>query len=64
MQIGAIPLPKSTSTHRIQENINIFDFVLSEDEMKLLDSFDCQKRLSPLDPAKTHKYWPFNIKYN
>lgn len=33
VQHGAIPIPKSTSLERIQDNIAIFDFELSEEDM-------------------------------
>ncbi len=34
VQRGIIPLAKSVHENRMQENINIFDFALSEDDMK------------------------------
>ncbi|MCI5083978.1 MAG: aldo/keto reductase [Saprospiraceae bacterium] len=37
MQHGAIPIPKSTSPKRIQENIDVFDFELSNEEMAQID---------------------------
>jgi diketogulonate reductase-like aldo/keto reductase len=46
---GVIPIPKSSNKERIYENIDIFDFELSEDEMEILDSFDEKLRSSP-DP--------------
>ncbi|MEP7762585.1 aldo/keto reductase [Sanguibacter sp. 25GB23B1] len=33
VQLGSIPLPKATSPERQRENISIFDFALSDDEM-------------------------------
>lgn len=33
LQQGALPLPKSTHANRMKENMDIFDFELSEDEM-------------------------------
>ena len=40
---GYIPLVKSVNPNRIKENISIFDFKLSDADMKVLDSFK-QKR--------------------
>jgi diketogulonate reductase-like aldo/keto reductase len=33
---GFVPLPKSATPGRIQENTNVFDFELDEDDMKAL----------------------------
>lgn len=35
-QLGAIPLPKSASPERQLENLSIFDFSLSEEEMRTI----------------------------
>lgn len=37
LQHGFLPLPKSVHETRIQENINIFDFEVSAEDMKLID---------------------------
>ncbi len=34
VELGAVPIPKSTHVNRIQENIDIFDFSLTEREMQ------------------------------
>jgi len=38
VQKGFVPLPKSVTTSRIQENIDIFDFELSVEDMAIIDS--------------------------
>jgi diketogulonate reductase-like aldo/keto reductase len=38
IQHDVIVIPKSTSTKRIEENINLFDFELSKEEMQLIDT--------------------------
>ncbi|CAI7608094.1 unnamed protein product [Penicillium pancosmium] len=38
LQMGLLPLPKSVTPHRIRENAEVFDFELSADDMKLLDT--------------------------
>lgn len=40
VQRGVVVIPKSTHKERIIENVNIWDFVLSEDEMKQISSLD------------------------
>ncbi|OQD90643.1 hypothetical protein PENANT_c001G04092 [Penicillium antarcticum] len=36
LQKGFVPLPKSTTPDRIKENVDVFDFELDDDDMKLL----------------------------
>lgn len=40
VDIGTIPIPKSNSNERIQQNIDIFDFELTHEEIALLDQLD------------------------
>lgn len=40
MQKGVIPIPKSSNENRIRENIDIFDFEISSEDMKAIDSLD------------------------
>ncbi|KAF9766210.1 hypothetical protein IL306_001416 [Fusarium sp. DS 682] len=40
LQKSWIPLPKSSNTNRIRENIDVFDFALDQDDMKALDGLD------------------------
>lgn len=44
IQRGIIVLPKSTHIERMEENFNVFDFTLSDDEMKKIEALD--KRMS------------------
>jgi diketogulonate reductase-like aldo/keto reductase len=39
LQHGLVVLPKSSNRRRIFENADVFDFEISEDDMRLLDSF-------------------------
>lgn len=40
VQSGISVIPKSVHADRIKENINIFDFSLTDDEMKALEAID------------------------
>lgn len=40
LQHGFLPLPKTSTFERVEENADIFDFEISDEDMKLIDSFD------------------------
>jgi diketogulonate reductase-like aldo/keto reductase len=50
LQQGRSAIPKSTNPQRIAENIDVFDFELSTDELSAIDSLDTGKRAGP-EPA-------------
>lgn len=51
-QLGAVAIPKSASPVRQKENISIFDFELSNEEMTIINSFTkTDGRLKDQDPA-------------
>lgn len=45
VQSGFIVIPKSVKAERIQENINLFDFELSEADMRAIESMDREQRI-------------------
>jgi diketogulonate reductase-like aldo/keto reductase len=51
IQHGFIVIPKSVTPERIRENIDIFDFKLSDREMRDIDGLDVGERTGP-DPDK------------
>jgi len=62
-QRGLIIIPKTVTKSRLAENMNIFDFELSKDDMELINGFDCNGRCCALEWVKDHKYWPFNTPF-
>lgn len=54
IQNGVVVIPKSVHEERIKENIDVFDFILSVDEMESLKKLD---KASPMigDPEKPEK---------
>lgn len=40
LQNGLVSLPKSIKPHRIEENFNVFDFKISENDMKELAMYE------------------------
>lgn len=49
LQHGVVTIPKTTNEKRLIENMNIFDFELSTEDMKKIDNLNQDKRLGP-DP--------------
>ncbi|MCM2605685.1 aldo/keto reductase [Rossellomorea marisflavi] len=49
LQHGVVTIPKSMTESRIKENIDIYDFELTEEQVKTLDALDEHKRIGP-DP--------------
>lgn len=51
-QLGALPIPKSSSPQRQRENLEIFDFTLTEEEMNQISSLTREDgRIADQDPA-------------
>ncbi|MNN40957.1 2,5-diketo-D-gluconic acid reductase B [compost metagenome] len=52
IQLGAIPIPRASSIEHQKENLDIFDFGLSEAEMQVISGFSRPDgRLWDQDPA-------------
>jgi diketogulonate reductase-like aldo/keto reductase len=53
LQHGRSVIPKSTKPNRIAENINVFDFKLSAEEIAAIDGLDTGRRGGPEPDAIT-----------
>ncbi|XP_044002682.1 aldo-keto reductase family 1 member B1-like [Aphidius gifuensis] len=60
---GHIVIPKTVSESRMIENFDIMNFKLSQDDIELINSFDCNGRICALEMCSGFKYYPFNIEY-
>lgn len=58
-----IPIPKSVRKHRLAENIDIFDFNLTEQEKQIMESFNTGERLVAMYDARRSPHWPYGIKF-
>lgn len=60
VQCGLVPIPMSTAKLRIQENIEIFDFQLTDDEIKYLKTFhNDQNQICKFHFAEKSCHYPF-----
>lgn len=50
LQLGNVVIPKSANPERIRENLDVFDFELTEDEMEAIERLDSGGRIGD-DPA-------------
>jgi diketogulonate reductase-like aldo/keto reductase len=48
IQRGSCPLPKTSNADRLAENINVFDFELTSEEMSLLNQLDFNHQYMPI----------------
>ncbi|CPN68235.1 aldo keto reductase [Staphylococcus aureus] len=46
-----ITIPKSITPSRIEENLNVYDFKLTHDQIEQIDALNQDKRIGP-DPAE------------
>lgn len=72
IQRGVVVIPKSVTPSRIQSNFEVFDFELTADEMKLIESFNIPFRVCiPMIEVEGqrvardagHPHYPFNIPF-
>jgi diketogulonate reductase-like aldo/keto reductase len=61
LQHGRSVIPKSTKPHRIAENIDVFDFELTSDQMAAIDALDTGRRGGPEPEAITLETFGLDI---
>ncbi|KAM3963789.1 aldo-keto reductase AKR2E4 [Aphomia sociella] len=59
IQRGAVIIPKSFTKSRIEDNLNIFDFELSKEDMDIVDGYNLNLRCVPALPMAKLKNYPF-----
>ncbi|XP_027888463.1 3-oxo-5-beta-steroid 4-dehydrogenase-like isoform X2 [Xiphophorus couchianus] len=62
-QRGVVVIPKSFSRERIQHNFQIFDFSLTEEEMKAIEALNKNIRFVELLMWSDHPEYPFHEEY-
>ena len=55
LQNDVIAIPKSSKVNRIKENIDIFDFELSIEDMEIIDSINIEERMKPQEYENLYK---------
>lgn len=63
IQNGHIVIPKSVTKSRIVDNIHIFDFELTPEDISSIDSLNKNDRICAMEWDKAHKDYPFNDEY-
>lgn len=62
-QHGVAIIPKSVTKSRIKQNMEIFDFSLTLDEMNAIRKIGTGDRVATFTVAKNFKHYPFNIPF-
>lgn len=60
LQQGVAIIPKTVTSSRLKENMNIFDFSLTNEEMASIDKIGTGQRVARFGDARGHKYYPFD----
>lgn len=55
LQNNVIAIPKTSSIERAKENINIFDFEISKEDMKKIDDLNTGERMKPQENENLYK---------
>ncbi|KXJ77159.1 hypothetical protein RP20_CCG008215 [Aedes albopictus] len=61
IEIGTIPIPKSSKAARMKENLDVLSFKLEDDDVRALEALVEQQRSMHLDWLKASKHYPFKV---
>ena len=50
VQLGLVPIPKSGNTDRLRQNLDVFDFELTDDDLAAIATLETGSRVSDQDP--------------
>ncbi|CAK8689393.1 aldo-keto reductase family 1 member B1-like [Clavelina lepadiformis] len=64
VQRNIITIPKSVTTERILQNYQIFDFNLTEEDMKAIGELNRNSRICAMGTCLEHKYYVFRENYS
>ncbi|XP_053978052.1 1,5-anhydro-D-fructose reductase-like [Hylaeus volcanicus] len=59
LQQGIAIIPKTVTPSRLKENMDIFDFSLTPEEVNAVSTIATGQRVARFGDAKNHKYYPF-----
>lgn len=59
IQIGNVVIPKSVTKSRIASNFDVFDFELTEEDIKDIENFGFTDRVCKMSQDKQHPQFPF-----
>ncbi|XP_036615477.1 prostaglandin-E(2) 9-reductase-like isoform X1 [Trichosurus vulpecula] len=63
IQRGVVVLAKSFNEKRIKENLQVFDFQLTPEDMKVIDGLNKNLRYMTVNELQEHPNYPFNDEY-
>ena len=63
IQRGVVVIPKTSKKTRMIENIDIFDFEISNEDIQKICKINKNKRLIDVKQSITHPEYPFAIPY-
>lgn len=63
LQRGIVVLAQSYKENEIKENIQVFEFELPSEDMKILDSLDRNLRYAPAPFGEGHPEYPFSDEF-
>lgn len=59
IQLGTIPVPKSSNPEHLRSNFDVLNFTLTPEDMAFLNTLDFNGRICPFLETKHSCYYPF-----